>query len=147
MGLRPAILVKIFRNLAVGWRGAGMDARIAKPKHYLAAAMVSNGILWSLTFIMLSIKQFMSPQLFLIIHTSSSTISGIVVGFLTSRKSADEHLKVGFTTGLVSSLFYTLINFIFFRTFETSRWVWMGLFFGGIIGGALWKIKTRKLRK
>jgi len=123
-----------------------MVQRKAEPRHYFAAAAVSNGIVWTLTLFMLMIKKHISSQVFLIIHITSCTISGILVGYLTSRQSSEKHLKIGFTTGLVSSLFYIAVSRVMFGTFETNIWTLIGLLFGGIVGGALWKMKVEKMR-
>lgn len=121
-----------------------MAERIAEPKHYVAGAFVSNGLVWIVFILLISLKGVIPLNIFTILHTLSSSLGGIIAGYLTAGRSSDEHIKVGFTTGLVSSIAYTIITLAVMGAFETSKWIWMGFIFGGIVGGALRRMKAEK---
>lgn len=122
-----------------------MALRRAEPKHYAAGAAISNGIVWSLLMSMLTIKNIIPLNILTVTHVFSCSLSSIIAGYLTARRSSEDHIKVGFTTGLVSSLLYTGITRIVFGTFETSTFVWIGFLFGGMAGGAYRRIKIERM--
>lgn len=122
-----------------------MALRKAEPKHYVAGAAVSNGITWALTIFMLIVGKTVSSRVLMVTHISFCSLSGSIAGYLTSRRSSEEHIKVGFTTGLISSLVYTAVTWIVFGSFETNIWTWIGFLFGGILGGALRRVKVEKM--
>lgn len=122
-----------------------MALRKAEPKHYVAGAAVSNGITWALTIFMSTVGKTVSSQVLMVTHISFCTLSGSIAGYLTSRRSSEEHIKIGFTIGIISSIVYTAVTWIVFRSFETNTWTWIGFLFGGILGGALRRIKIEKM--
>lgn len=122
-----------------------MALRKVEPKHYLAGAAVSNGITWALSFFLLALGKAISSHVFIVTHISICSFSGAIAGYLTARRSSEEHIKIGFTTGLVSSLIYTAVTWIVFGSFDINIWTWIGLLFGGILGGAIRRIKVEKM--
>ena len=122
-----------------------MAKRIAEPKHYVAGAVFSNGLVWIIITLLLSLKDMIPLQIFTVLHTVSALLGGIITGYLTAGRSSEEHIKVGFTTGLVSSLANTMITLIVLGTLETSNCICMGFIFGGFVGGAIRKMKVDKI--
>jgi len=121
-----------------------MSRRVAEPKHYVAGALFSNGLVWTIITLLLSFKDVLPLQIFSILHTLSASFGGIITGYLLAGRSSEEHIKVGFTTGLVSSLAYTMISLAVLGSLETSQWIWMGFIFGGVVGGGIRKMKVDK---
>jgi len=122
-----------------------MAQRKAEPEHYLGGAAVSNGIIWTLTMFMLTIGKYVPSHVFSITHILFCSLGGIIAGYLTARRSSENHIKVGYTTGLVSGLIYTVVTRVILGTFETNVWAWIGLVFGGLVGGGLRRIKVEKI--
>jgi putative membrane protein (TIGR04086 family) len=124
-----------------------MIEKIAEPKHYIAGGLVSNGIVWTIFFILLLMKQNIDLILVKSIHSLSTALSSILAGYLVAGHTSENHIKVGFTTGLVSIVMYYVITFFLIRSFETSAWVLMGFSVGGTLGGAYKKIIINKSKK
>jgi chromate transport protein ChrA len=124
-----------------------MVEKIAEPKHYIAGGLLSNGIVWTIFFILLLMKQYVDLNLVKSIHSLSSALGAILAGYMVSGRTSENHIKVGFTTGLVSIIMYYFITFLLMQTFETSALVLIGFSVGGTLGGSLKKIKINKLEK
>ncbi len=122
-----------------------MAKRIAEPKHYVAGSVFSNGLVWTIFTLLLFFKGILPVQMFTILHAFSASLGGIISGYLTAGRSSEEHIKVGFTTGLVSSLVYTGIALTVLGTLEPSKWIWMGFIFGGVVGGAIRKMRVEEI--
>jgi hypothetical protein len=122
-----------------------MAKKVAEPKHYVAGAVFSNGFVWTIFTLLPFFIDMLPLQIFPILHTLSASLGGILAGYLTAGRSSEEHIKVGFTTGLVSSLVYTLIALTVLGTLEPRKWIWTGFIFGGVVGGAIRKIKFEKI--
>lgn len=123
-----------------------MVEKIAEPKHYIAGGLVSNGIVWTIFFILILVKQNIDINLVKSIHSLSTALSSILAGYLVAGNTSENHIKVGFTTGLVSIVMYYVITFFLVHSFETSAWVLIGFSVGGTLGGA-YKIIINKREK
>ena len=116
----------------------------AEPRHYLAGAAFSNGLVWATTFPLLILRDSITTQILIILHVSFCTLGGILAGYLVASKSSEDHLKVGFTSGLVSIIVYTIVSFAVFGALQSDAWPLAGLILGGIIGGAFRKLKIER---
>jgi len=114
-----------------------MSEKVAMPDQYLAGAIFSNGIIWTIFFILLYLKSSIDTNQFLNIHVISSGISTILSGYFVSKKTSENHEKVGFTTGLVSLILYYIVLFLIRGVFETNLLASISIITGGVFGSCV----------
>jgi hypothetical protein len=122
-----------------------MSTRLAKPIHYIAGAIFSNGIIWAVFFLLLYLRPSIDVKQFLNIHVVTSGISTVISGYLVAKKTSENHEKVGFTTGLVSLILYHIVIFFVRGVMETNFLVNISIVTGGVFGSAFEKINMESL--
>ena len=121
-------------------------------KHYLAGALLANGIRILLTTFSYAYL-FGLPYLYMILGIWIIAIfSCAPAGFLLTRNMSGRHMLSGGVLGFYSYILYTLLSFFGFMIEVEDLWILLGYVMGGLLGGRLgesggFRIDVRRLLK
>jgi len=106
-------------------------------KHYLAGALLANGIRILLTTFSYAYL-FGLPYPYLILGIwVISIFSCASAGFLLTRNMSGKHMLSGGVLGFYSYILYALLSFFGFTIEVEDLWILLGYVMGGLLGGRL----------